>query len=144
MDLEGTPEAAETPPLPAIDVVLTTDELLHGLKHYRRIAKQDLIRADETERPEAFRRHAEARREIYAELAELAQDLSPSEVAASALLLYKKLPFVTGTAPDDHVEVKGRENALENFFLMIGLEPKVRRSYRSQRPPLSSLTEGAS
>jgi hypothetical protein len=47
------------------------------------------------------------------------------------------LPFVTGTAADEHPDVKGKENALENFFLMIGLEPKVRREVRSQRPSLS-------
>lgn len=119
-----------------VTVVLTTDEILRGLKHYRRIAKQDLVRADETEHPDAFRRHAEARREVYAYLAEVAAQSTPEEVARSALALYKDLPFVTGTPAEDHVDVKGRENALENFFLMIGLEPKVRREVRSQRPSL--------
>lgn len=119
-----------------VKVVLTTDEILRGLKHYRRIAKQDLVRADEAEHPDALRRHAEARREVYARLAEIAETATPEEVARSALALYKDLPFVTGTPAEDHVDVKGRENALENFFLMIGLEPKVRREVRSQRPSL--------
>ena len=119
-----------------VKVVLTTDEILRGLKHYRRIAKQDLVRADEAEHPDAFRRHAEARREVYAHLAEIAAQGTPEEVARSALALYKDLPFVTGTPADEHVDVKGRENALENFFLMIGLEPKVRREVRSQRPSM--------
>lgn len=120
-----------------VKVVLSTDEILRGLKHYRRIAKQDLLRADQAEHPDAFRRHAEARREVYAQLAEVANDGTPEEVALAALELYKSLPFVTGTAANDHIDVKGRENALENFFLMIGLEPKVRREVRSQRPSLS-------
>jgi hypothetical protein len=120
-----------------VKVVLSTDEIVRGLKHYRRIAKQDLLRADEAEHPQAFRRHAEARREVYAELAELAAEATPEEVARTALELYKDLPFVTGTPADEHVDVKGRENALENFFLMIGLEPKVRREVRSQRPSLT-------
>lgn len=119
-----------------VKVVLTTDEILRGLKHYRRIAKQDLVRADEAEHPDAFRRHAEARREVYAHLAEIAAQGTPEEVARSALALYKDLPFVTGTPAEEHVDVKGRENALENFFLMIGLEPKVRREVRSQRPSM--------
>ncbi len=122
-----------------VDVVLTSDEILHGLKHYRRSAKQDLLRADQTDHPDAFRQHAEARREVYAELTELAERHTPAEVAASALALYRALPFVTGTEEHMHVDVKGRENALENFFLMIGLEPKVRREVRSMRP---SLNEG--
>lgn len=120
-----------------VDVVLTSDEILHGLKHYRRIAKQDLLRADQTDHPDTFRQHAEARREVYAALSELAEQHTPTEVAASALELYRALPFVTGTDEHAHVEVKGRENALENFFLMIGLEPKVRREVRSMRPSLS-------
>ena len=119
-----------------VKVVLTRDEILRGLKHYRRIAKQDLLRADQSEHPDAFRRHAEARREIYAALAEVAGDGTPEEVAKEALELYVGLPFVTGTPADEHVDVKGKENALENFFLMIGLEPKVRREVRSKRPSL--------
>jgi len=47
---------------------------------------------------------------------------------------------VTGTDDGSFTEIKGEENALENFFLMIGLEPRVRREVRSQRPPLSSAT----
>jgi hypothetical protein len=121
-----------------VQVVLSSDEILRGLKHYRRIAKQDVLRAPETENPEAFVRHAEARREVYAQLSELAEQRSPSEVAAEALRLYRELPFVTGSEDVGHTEIKGRENALENFFLMIGLEPKVRREVRSQRPALTA------
>jgi len=117
-----------------VKVVLSTDEILRGLKHYRRIAKQDLLRADRAEHPEAFRRHAEARREVYGTLAEVAGRKTPEQVARAALELYRELPFVTGTPAEEHVDVKGRENALENFFLMIGLEPKIRREVRSQRP----------
>lgn len=120
-----------------VKVVLSRDEILRGLKHYRRIAKQDLLRADQAEHPDAFRRHAEARREVYAALSEVATEATPAEVARHALELYVGLPFVTGTAADEHPDVKGKENALENFFLMIGLEPKVRREVRSQRPSLS-------
>ncbi len=80
-----------------------------------------------------FRRHAEARREIYAHLSEIAEARSPTEVVQEALKAYKELPFVTGSGKDEHTEIKGQENALENFFLMIGLEPKVRREVRSQR-----------
>lgn len=120
-----------------VKVVLSSDEILRGLKHYRRIAKQDLLRAEADGHPAAFRAHAEARRDVYGRLARIAENSPPEQVARSALDLYKDLPFVTGTPSEAHVDVKGRENALENFFLMIGLEPKVRREVRSQRPPLS-------
>jgi len=121
-----------------VKVVLSSEDIIRGLKHYRRIAKQDLLRSPETENPDAFRRHAEARRTVYARLAELAESQSPSDVVREALRRYQELPFVTGTEDQAHTEIKGEENALENFFLMIGLEPKVRREVRSQRPALQA------
>jgi hypothetical protein len=121
-----------------VNVVLSSDEIINGLKHYRGIAKQDILRAGETDNPELFRKHAEARREIYAQLAELAEKLSPSDVAKEALRVYQDLPFINDTMALETVHIKARESALENFFLMIGLEPKIRREVRSQRPPLES------
>jgi hypothetical protein len=126
-----------------LNVVLSSEEILRGLKHYRRIAKQDLLLAGETENPEVFRRHAEARRAVYSYLSELALTMSPPEVVQEALKAYRELPFVSGSDDEEHTEIKGRENALENFFLMIGLEPKLRREVRSQRKPLSAY-EGPS
>jgi hypothetical protein len=121
-----------------MSIVLSSEEILRGLKHYRRIAKQDVLRATETPFPDAFRAHAEARREVYAKLADQAEHQAPDAVVDHALALYKNLPFVTGTAEDAHPEIKGQENALENFFLMIGLDPKVRREARRERRSMES------
>lgn len=125
-----------------VRVVLSSEEILRGLKHYRRIAKQDVLRASETPDPDASRRHAEARRTVYADLAEVAERDGPAAVVQSALARYETLPFVTGSEDPAHVEIRGHENALENFFLMIGLEPKVRREARSKRPPLRAAAGG--
>lgn len=116
-------------------IALSTEEIVRGLKHYRRIAKQDVLRAPETPNPDVFRAHAEARREVYAKLADIAEAEGPDAVVMQALGLYQDLPFVTGTAEEAYPEIKGRENALENFFLMIGLDPKVRREARKARKP---------
>ncbi|PNY82727.1 hypothetical protein [Deinococcus koreensis] len=113
---------------------MTTDQILLGLKHYRRIARQDMLRATETPHPEAFLKHAESRREVYVTLGTYAERHATDEVIEHALGLYRALPFVTGTAEHEYPEVKGQENALENFFLLIGLDPKARREARSQRP----------
>jgi hypothetical protein len=126
-----------------VRVVLSSDDIVRGLKHYRRIAKQDVLRAPETGDPDGFRRHAEARREVYAELTEIAERGSPHDVAQAAIDAYQRLPFVTGSEDPQHVELRGRENALENFFLMIGLEPKVRREARNQRPTLGTEPSAA-
>lgn len=120
-----------------VSVVLSTDEIVKGLKHYRKIAKQDIVRASETQDPDRFKLHAETRRDVYAQLSELAEKQGPHDAVKQAIDEYKKLPFVTGTPDDSYIDVKAKENALENFFLMIGLEPKIRREARSQRPPLN-------
>jgi len=104
--------------------LMTTDQLLQGLKHYRRIARQDLLRAPETPHPDAFRQHAEARRALYALLEQHASEHGPQDAVDHAIAEYRTLPFTTGTAEHEHPELKGRENGLENFFLMIGLDPR--------------------
>ena len=118
--------------------LMTTDQLLQGLKHYRRIARQDLLRAPETPHPDAFRVHAEARRALYVGLEQWASEHGPQGVIDFALEQYRALPFTTGTAEHEHPELKGRENGLENFFLMVGLDPKMRREARNARPKLTA------
>ena len=122
---------------------MTTEQLLQGLKHYRRIARQDLLRAPETPYPDAFRAHAEARRAVYGELEIHAAQHAPEDVIEHALSLYRAIPFVTGTPETEHAETKGRENGLENFFLMVALDPRTRREARSQRPKLSAPVSGS-
>ena len=117
--------------------LMTTEQLLQGLKHYRRIARQDLLRAPETPHPDAFRLHAEARRALYVALEGRASESGPQGAVDFAVAEYRALPFTTGTAEHEHPGLKGRENGLENFFLMIGLDPKMRREARSARPKLS-------
>lgn len=121
--------------------LMSTEQLLQGLKHYRRIARQDLLRAAETPHPDAFRLHAEARRALYVALEGQASELGPQDAVDMALDEYRRLPFTTGTAEHEYPEIKGRENGLENFFLMIGLDPKMRREARNVRPKLSAGVE---
>lgn len=121
--------------------LMTTDQLLQGLKHYRRIARQDLLRAPETPHPDAFRVHAEARRALYVALEHHASQHGPQDAVDLALEEYRALPFTTGTAEDEYPEIKGKENGLENFFLMIGLDPKMRREARNARPKLKEAGE---
>jgi len=122
---------------------MSTEQLLQGLKHYRRIARQDMLRAPETPHPEAFLRHAESRREVYTLLGSYAEGHATDEVIAHALDLYRQLPFLTGTPEHEHPDLKGRENALENVFLLVGLDPKTRREARSKRPRLSASVPDA-
>ncbi|CAM4009098.1 hypothetical protein [Deinococcus frigens] len=117
---------------------MTTDQLLQGLKHYRRIARQDMLRAPETPWPDAFLTHAECRREVYVALGTYAETHAPDDVITHALSVYETIPFSTGTPEHEYPDLKGRENALENFFLLVGLDPRTRREARSRRPKLEA------
>ena len=68
-------------------VTLSSEEILRGLKHYRRIAKQDLLRAPESPSPDAFTKHAEARREVYGTLAEHGYPRNCREIIVSFNLI---------------------------------------------------------
>jgi hypothetical protein len=127
-----------------VQVVLSSDEIIRGLKHYRRIAKQDILRAPESTNPATALRHAEARREVYAALMETAERSTPQAVVESALSIYRGLAFGNDSDDLEQVALRGRENALENFFLMIGLEPKLRREAHNQRPTVAEVNAGSS
>ena len=82
--------------------LMSTEQLLQGLKHYRRIARQDLLRAAETPHPDAFRLHAEARRALYVALEGQASELGPQDAVDMALDEYRRLPFTTSQRLNDH------------------------------------------
>lgn len=133
MTAERRPRAADGLDGLDLTVDISTDELIRGLKHYRRIARQDILQAEASDDGEYLHSHAASRREVYSHLAELADAEPPGEVLREALRLYQELPFVTGTPEGTHAWEKGRENALENFFVMVNLSPKIRRTVRSAR-----------
>ncbi|HLR45715.1 MAG TPA: hypothetical protein VK092_01035 [Deinococcales bacterium] len=116
-----------------LSMELNTDELIRALKHYRRIARQDILQAEASADGEHLLLHAESRREVYSHLADIADTKPATEVVREALRLYQELPFVTGTPEGSFTVEKGRENALENFFVMVNLPPRVRRTVRSTR-----------
>jgi hypothetical protein len=119
--------------------LMTIGELIHGLKHYRRIAKQDLLVVGGTPTSEVFRLHAEARREIYGLLAERAKITSSDDVINYALELYESLPLVSGIPLEHQPHIHGQESALENFFVMVNLEKGRRRDSRKRRKRLELL-----
>ena len=56
---------------------MNTEQLLQGLKHYRRIARQDLLRAARNALPRCLSPHAEARRALYGELEAVERRAAP-------------------------------------------------------------------
>ena len=121
------------------EAMLSTRELIDGLKHYRSIAKHTLLTASDQHNPEVCAKHARVRREVYRALMQVAQKHGPAVAIEEALRRYEVLPFTNGTADHEFVDLKAQECALENFFLMVGVPAKTRREARQKRPALHSM-----
>src|SRR5690625_7851318 len=102
-----------------LNIALSCDEIIRGLKHYKRIARQDLLQAEGDPDFERRALHARSRREVYSQLAELATAEPASEVLREALRLYRELPIVTGTPEASHGDIQGHQNPQENFVRVV-------------------------
>ncbi|UCH25551.1 MAG: hypothetical protein JSV66_16715 [Trueperaceae bacterium] len=118
------------------DVRLSTNDLVSGLKRYRILARQDLLRAKSVEKPEVWRRHAEARLDVYYALTRLAERRTPEEVVAKAVERYREVPLVSETLQEKYVRFVAEEHAFENFFKLCGIEPEVSKEARLHRPKI--------
>lgn len=97
-------------------VQIATDDLLRALKRCKGIAKQELLIKEPAQYNEARKAHAEARREIYAKLIDLVETSDIENACAFAFEKYQEL-----TECDDP-DVKGRLQALEMFFNVLGID----------------------
>jgi hypothetical protein len=119
-----------------LDIRLSTIDLVSGLKHYRTLARQDLLRAKTLEKPEVWRRHAEARLDVYYALTRLAERRPPEEVVAKAVERYREVPLVNETLQEKYIRFVAEEHAFENFFKLCGLEPEVSKEACLHRPKI--------
>lgn len=103
------------------------EDLLRALKKFKGLAKQDILASNLTPYPEYWKAHAEARRSEYIKLIDLMEKTDIEEACAYAFSSYKSLP---GAAEGDQVfaEIKGKEQALEMFFRVVGVEPSHLRN----------------
>lgn len=130
MKRPSSPIASAIPELP-----LSTEQIHEGLKRFRKMARQDMLLAPHTPHPEAFLNAAQTRHALYREFSErLEGGESIGELLEDAIARYKKLPFTTGLPEGEQPELRGQEQALENYFLLVGLSARARREARSARP----------
>jgi hypothetical protein len=119
---------------PALGITLSLSGLKTGLEHYRSLARQDLLMADVAPSPDTVRSHAESRLAVYGMLLSHAATEGPEEVVRLALRLYEQTPLVTTEDNDQYVRLVAREHALENVFVLVGLNSAVRQHYWYLRP----------
>lgn len=113
---------------------LSARDIKQGLQRCRVLAKQDVVAAAGD--PELARAGADAevRRRLYQELADLAETCTPDELVSAAVARYMDLPVVPQESRAAHAQVVAEEEALENFFVMVGLDPELRTYAWRVRP----------
>lgn len=111
------------------------EDVLRGLKKFRRLAKQDLLASGHTSDPDFWRAQAEFRRETYARLVEAVEQRGVDAAYREALDAYAALPLLREGQRDPRIS--GEEQAFEMFFRLVGVDSKEvtrLRNGRRRRP----------
>ena len=111
---------------------VSPEDLLRGLKRFKRLAKQDLLASSKTPNPRYWTLQAEARRKTYDLLMERIQAGGLEDAYETARHSYLTLPL-NASEPDQQAQLKGQEQALELFFGMLGLNEQTVQSLRQER-----------
>ncbi|MDI3280911.1 MAG: hypothetical protein QJR13_06030 [Bacillota bacterium] len=127
-------------------VLVAREDVLNGLKRFKRLAKQDFLASSLTSDPAFWTAQAEARRQTYDELAELVSTAGVEEAYERAKEDYLKLISSHSTQPPDP-HLRGKEQALEMFFTLLGVDhhqlkqegQSVSKCALSSSPPSSPL-----
>lgn len=94
------------------------EDILRGLKKFKRLAKQDLLASALTSDPEFWNEQAQARREMYDKLMLLVQEQGVDEAYRMARQEEASLPL---DASQD-AKVLGKHQALQMFFTILGVQ----------------------
>lgn len=93
------------------------EDVLRGLKRFKRLAKQDILASSRTPNPQYWTRHAEARRKVY----DLLMETIERQGLDAAYQLARQQFAELAQAPKDDPEHVGQEQALTLFFGILGL-----------------------
>lgn len=119
-------------------VQIATDDLLRALKRCKGIAKQELLVKEPAQYNEARKAHAEARREIYTKLIDLVETSDIKNACAFAFKEYQDLE-----ESNNDPAVKGRFQALEMFFNVLGIDHNQLNDYKINQIDIFQLLSTA-
>ena len=114
------------------------EDLLRALKRLKGLAKQDILASDLTPYPEFWRAHAEARHVEYTNLIRLVEETDIEEACASAFSTYNNLPAAS-ESNQIFAETKGKEQAIEFFFKVVGIDIEQLRFARNEHLELQAF-----
>ncbi|NLN19459.1 MAG: hypothetical protein GX162_09330 [Firmicutes bacterium] len=101
---------------------ISADDVLRGLKRFKRLAKQDLLASPLTNNPRFWRILAETRRSQYTELMNIVEKDGVEMAYRYAVGRYASLPRVVSSDQIGSEPVfAGQKLALEMFFTMLGV-----------------------
>jgi hypothetical protein len=100
------------------------EEVLLGLKRFKRLAKQDILASSLTSEPEFWREQAEARREEYTNLMNIVESDGVEAACDKALKMHAALPHFDSNTKVDPV-LSGKKQALSMFLTIVGIQPAV-------------------
>jgi len=110
-------------------IVVAKEDVLKGLKKFKRLAKQDLLVSKFTADPDFWIRQAEGRRSTYSNLMEIVEEHGVDHAYQYAVKKYASLPYVFATKKEE-AEVIGMIQAFEMFFMILGVQPPSRKELR--------------
>lgn len=113
-------------------IVVAKDDVLRGLKRFKRLAKQDLLASSRTSDPAFWEAQAEARRATYTQLMEWIEEVGVEAACERALKEYAALPPVVSDGKTDPVR-SGTRQAFDLFFQLVGLDQKSRLQMQGER-----------
>ena len=95
---------------------------MRGLKRFKRLAKQDLLASSMTSNPKFWSRQAEARRSMYTSLMRIIEEKGVELAYEAARREYASLPRFAFDGEETNPQDKGRAQALEMFFTLLGAD----------------------
>lgn len=119
-------------------IVVAKEDVLKGLKKFRRLAKQDLLVSKITSDPDFWITQTEGRRNTYGELMELVNEHGVDHAYRYAVKQYADLPF-NFTNKKEEAEQIGIYQAFEMFFTILGVQPPTRK--KSKPPKISFVSQ---
>lgn len=117
-------------------IQVSKEDVLRGLKRFKRLAKQDLLASSLTSNPQFWSRQAEARRAMYTTLMNLVEEKGVKLAYETARREYVSLPHFAFDGTESHPQDKGRAQALEMFFTLLGVDvPSISQTNESVASP---------
>lgn len=114
---------------------IAKEDVLRGLKAFKRLAKQDFLASTLTANPQFWVDQAHARRREYDVLARIVESDGVEAAYQQALKRYASLPRVASN-DENHPEILGQKQALDMFFTLLGKAPAYKTLYAEEEAPV--------